>query len=318
MDNSSIVDIIKEYGVKSVSLKTNISIDSLTKLSENNYLDFTKIQTLGFIKIIEREYNLELPEIKNNIREFFVENNNKEPNHLITTDVDSSVESGAFSKLIFYIFIILIVYGLWYIYENYYKITIIQNIIEPQKTYFNIENNRSKIEQTKKVVDKKPIVIAKPVKVEEIVEENKTKEIDKPIVLNILNTLDDDINKSSDINQTVQNYEINNTIEENKETIARSTIELIPSSKMWFGFINITNPKKRWHKSYKRATAYSFDVNGSRWLMMTNKAKFSIKDIEDTKEYDIKSTTYFKIDDEDGIKKLSYNEYKALGGYRVW
>jgi len=153
------------------------------------------------------------------------------------------------------------------------------------------------------------------VETKKIVEKNETK--DELVVLNILNTLDDDINKSDDITQTNQNYEID-SIEEEKKIIARVNIELIPSSKMWFGFINITNPKKKWHKSYKRATSYNFDVGNNSWLMMTHKAKFSIKDVDNTKKYDIKSTTYFKIDSKNGIKELSYSEYKSLGGYRVW
>ena len=317
MDNSSIIDIIEEYGAKSVSLKTHISIDSLNKLSKGDYSDFTKIQTLGFIKIIEREYNMDLLDIKNNIREFFVKSDNKIQNHFITTDVDSSVENGGISKLFFYIFIIMIFYGLWYIYENYYKTTLVQSGIKPQKTYFNIENNNSK--DNNKIENNKIIKIKKPVETKIIIEENKTKDNNKSIVLHILKNVENDTNKSNDINQTIQTYEIvNDNIEEDKKIITRTNIELIPSSKMWFGFINITNPKKRWHKSYKRTTPYNFDVNNSRWLMMTHKAKFTIKDIENIKEYDIKSTTYFKIDKEDGIKELTYDKYKALGGYRVW
>jgi len=316
MDNSSIIDIIKEYGVKSVSLKTNISIDSLRKLSEDDYSDFTKIQTLGFVKIIEREYNIELLTIKNNIREFFIKNNIEQQNHFITTDVDSKVDNGGFSNLFFSIFIIMVVYGLWYIYENYYKTTLIQDIIKPQKTYFNIENNSSK---SKNIEEEKKIIIKKEIKKEKIVEKNETKEINKPIVLNILNSLDSDTNKSIDTNQTIQNYEINDTIVvENSDIIKRSNIELIPSSKMWFGFINITNPKKRWHKSYKRATSYNFDVNNSKWLLMINRAKFNIKDREEIKKYNIKSTTYFKINKEVGIEEITQDEYKSLGGYRVW
>ncbi len=314
--DSGIVDIINEYGVKSVSLKTNISIESLTKLSENDYLGFTKIQTLGFVKIIEREYNLDLLERKNDIREYFIKSDNIKQDHFITTDVDSNAEGGGFSRVIFYIFIILVIYGLWYIYENYYKITLIQDIIEPQKTYFNIENNHSK------VVKKEPIIAIASVEIKKIIEKNETKEVSKPIVLNILNTLN---YETTEANKTTQSDEINNSIivvkkdKKLEKIIAlRTNIEIIPLSKMWFGFINITNPKKIWHKSYKREKSYSFDVNNKSWLMMTNKAKFNIKDGKKNKKYDIKSTTYFKINSENGMQEVSYNEYNSLGGYRVW
>ncbi|SHO80845.1 membrane protein [hydrothermal vent metagenome] len=317
IDNkSAIVDIINEYGVKSVSLKTNISIDSLNRLSQNDYSKFTKIQTLGFVKIIEREYNIKLPELKNNIREFFVKNDNIKQEHFITTDVDSNVESGGFSSFIFYIFIISTIYGLWYIYENYYKTTLTQDIIVPQKTYFNIENNYSKIEEKKPVVDIKPIEIKKVVEKNETVDNSKN----KVAILDILNTLDSDKNSTLDVNDRTKDYNktTDNIVEEEKKVALRSNIELIPSSKIWFGFINITNPKKRWHKSYKRATSYSFDVEKDSWLMMINRGKFTIKDNNNTKEYDIKSRTYFKINSQDGIEEITYNEYKSLGGYRVW
>lgn len=301
----NVIDIINNYGINSVSTKTNISIESLKKFVEGNYKGFTKIKTIGFVTILEREYDIELNQLKSDIKEEFHTNKDLvEYQILLCEPIEQDSSSNNSSSIFYWIILFSLIYGAWYIYENYYKTSFNQfSKIEP---FFNIEENVSNINDDK---NRSFNILENTKEEKEIIKEdnNKTIEIKK---------LEDDLNSSkldvvdnniSDINLTEPLTPI--VVEKTRETI-----ELVPHKKMWFGFINTT---KKWHRSYKRTQSYSFNVKDSNWLLMTKNTSFDFNDNNITTSYEVKNTIYFKID-KDGVAEVTKKEYKALGGYRVW
>ncbi len=300
----SVIDIINSYGINSVSTKTNISLESLKKFVEGDYIGFTKIKTIGFVTILEREYDIDLTDLKSNIREEFNVNKSlSEYQTLLCEPLEDSSLNNSSSNLFSWIIVFSLIYGAWYIYENYYKKNFNQfSELEP---FFNIEKNISTTILNKSVL---PIVESNITLTVDKVEDKK-KSIEIELNSSISEVVDDKVDDKnlSDINLTET---ITPLVVEN----IRESIELIPHKKMWFGFINTT---KKWHRSYKRTQSYTFDVKNSNWLLMTRDANFDFNDNNITTSYEVKNTIYFKID-KDGVAEVTKKEYKSLGGYRVW
>jgi hypothetical protein len=68
-------EIIEENTLPAISRKTRLSIENLEKLFENNFSGFRKVQALGFISILEREYRADLSDLREACETFFSENN---------------------------------------------------------------------------------------------------------------------------------------------------------------------------------------------------------------------------------------------------
>ena len=57
-------EIIEENTLPSISSKTRLSVENLEKLFEQDFSGFRKVQALGFISILEREYRADLSEVR--------------------------------------------------------------------------------------------------------------------------------------------------------------------------------------------------------------------------------------------------------------
>ncbi len=62
MRTASAIETLQAFGVEAVSRQTHISQDNIKRLLEHDFDAFTPIQFNGFITILEREYDLELSE----------------------------------------------------------------------------------------------------------------------------------------------------------------------------------------------------------------------------------------------------------------
>jgi len=64
-------DIIEENTLQSISNKTRLSIENLEKLFAQDFGAFRKVQALGFISILEREYHADLSDVREACHAYF-------------------------------------------------------------------------------------------------------------------------------------------------------------------------------------------------------------------------------------------------------
>jgi len=318
--SSKINEIIKEYGLRSVSIKTNIPTDTLEKLSIGEFEMFTKIQIIGFAKIFEREYDIDLSDFKNDIRQHFINHSQSSKQSILLIGQESDSIGGAFSKLIPYLFFIAILYGAWYIYQNFYKksnITPIAQVERVENQYFDIEKNKSSLDNKKSNIYSMQVLEDTKKKTTAKLGSNTTKTADS-------NSSDANatLNKTDNAQSTTTQVlpkEDNATNVKDMNTLHsplhRSSIDLIPSKAMWF---RLTNIKSRKYRTYrKQIEPFRFDLTKTTWLMATKKGLFTLIDNNVSKEYNSNTPLYFKMDKTTGITPLSYQEYRKLGGYSV-
>jgi len=58
------VDLLKEIGVQEIHEQTHISVRYVKSILDENFNDFSKVQFLGFIAVLQREYKYDLSALK--------------------------------------------------------------------------------------------------------------------------------------------------------------------------------------------------------------------------------------------------------------
>ena len=88
-----------EYSLQTIQEKTNITIENLEKLSQKDWSHFKKPQANGLISIIEREFSVDLSNLKAEANAYFNEHLEKEPECPIDL-VDAATIGGSGSRIL--------------------------------------------------------------------------------------------------------------------------------------------------------------------------------------------------------------------------
>jgi len=104
-------EILEENSVKAISKKTNISEENLEVLFRGEFDVLKKVKTMGFISIIEREYDADLNTLREQALAYYNENRDDNGIVLDAPLVEKKKEGGGFLR-----FLVLILLGVasWY------------------------------------------------------------------------------------------------------------------------------------------------------------------------------------------------------------
>ncbi len=109
-------EILEENSLKSVSLKTKIPEQNIKALLEGDFSRFKKIKTLGFISIIEREYKVDLSELKEDVNTYYVDHNEEEK---MSMPISRLKEDKGKSKWFLFVILGLLGYVSWYFFTQF-------------------------------------------------------------------------------------------------------------------------------------------------------------------------------------------------------
>jgi len=107
-------ELLDKESLASVHDRTNISIEILLKLLDNDFEELTRVRSLGFVSILKREYDVELKELESAIKEYFKEHIIDDSTPVLVT-VDRGKGENGFLK---WFIIIALLGGLWYLYSS--------------------------------------------------------------------------------------------------------------------------------------------------------------------------------------------------------
>ena len=112
-------EILEENTVNAISTKTNIAEDNIDALIAADFENITRVKTMGFISIIEREYNADLSALKEQALEYYNAHNIDEK---VTLGVPMPAEEKkGRSKWFMILVLLLIIYAIWYAFDNFDK-----------------------------------------------------------------------------------------------------------------------------------------------------------------------------------------------------
>jgi cytoskeletal protein RodZ len=111
-------EILEENTIKSISQKTKISEDNLENLLARNFDVLMKIKTLGFISIIEREYQADLNALREEALAYYASH---KKDHTFSVAVPMEEEKKGKSKLFLVVVLALLGYASWYFFTQFDK-----------------------------------------------------------------------------------------------------------------------------------------------------------------------------------------------------
>lgn len=104
-------EILEEQSIKSISQRTNISEENLETLLAGEFDKLTKVKTMGFISIIEREYDADLKALRQQALSYYDEHQKEDG---IVLDVPVEDRQKGRSKWLVLIILVLIGVASWY------------------------------------------------------------------------------------------------------------------------------------------------------------------------------------------------------------
>ncbi len=111
-------EILEENSVKSISQKTNISESNLDALIAGEFDKLKRVKTIGFISILEREFNADLATLKKQALEYYESNIEEEK---VTLGLPLPEEKKGKSIWFRLLILGLIMYTVWYFFTQFDK-----------------------------------------------------------------------------------------------------------------------------------------------------------------------------------------------------
>jgi hypothetical protein len=300
-------DILEENSIKAISTKTKISEDNLENLLNKNFDAIKKIKTLGFISIIEREYNADLTPIKEEAKEYY-ENMHEDQRVTLGLPIIEEEKKGK-SKFFILVVLALLGYASWYFLTQFDKKTLSNMIpfIDESTLESFLGNKKVASTDVEDLSIAKVSVEAAPIKQEPVTTTQSEVVSEEVLPVSSENSAEQqDVENSVEVTQTVEDI--------TPAAVTKKTVFIVPVHRLWFGIVN-TDTFAR--ENFSISKPYELDVSTHGWLVSTSSAAFSLQDGDETKEFNDAQEHYFKID-ANGIENLSKSGYVALGGWPQW
>ncbi len=334
------INIIEELGIKEVSKKTHIEAKFLHFMITKQFGKLNKTNTLGFVKILRREYNLDLrgwvEEFEAYIKEHEQTNDTKTKNPLFTQE-NNHKKSNTKIWLYFSIFILLVAFAFWkfngmkFIEDFKHKLNLQTNIQKPI-----VDENISDIDIVQNEDDENILDISDENITEELNEQNITQNIQTDEIPNneTLKNTDETQQeqnttqeRSEEANQTLPIKQQENIMQTNddenistkEQNITKQIQEKItqafitPKRKMWIGIIDLKTHKK---KQYSTQNMITLQLNHPQ-LIMTGHGDFIFKYGNEENSYTSKLKKYYIIKN-GTIKQIDKKEFIANNKGKSW
>jgi len=320
-------ELIKSERLDNIIKKTHVSKIMLERLINREFDLLRRPQAIGSIAILEREYDIDLSELRKECNEYY--DNNKVDNIGLIVGNPITRDNNFLPKLFVLILLFMVVYGAWYFFKSYYRPVVhdinlkneksfIDIILEGKDTIMNKVQGKSSDITVVKVESNDTTILSNRVKEpiikeKQIIEENKTIQ-DEPAIKKISveekkPVIEESIVVEKTIAEPKRILETNSSVAStNPFIIKREKITILPQKTMWFQLVNIDT--KRLLK-FKRKDQYDIIVKDHGWLFSTKNSTFAFIDNDIFEEYGGKGKFFFRLD-KDGIHPLSQDEYNEL------
>jgi len=276
---------LKIIGAQKIHEDTHIALGYVQSVIHASFEGLTKIQFVGFISILEREYNLDLSALKARGISYFEEEETPRSKVFVIPERKKS-----FTGL--YVFIVLVIFSL-----------AIYATVEYKKENLTSEPlaNHTILDAQKKITVKK---VAIPL------EENLTKETNTTQEVN-----------SSVVKEVVPQVPVLKPIVEKKPVIVapkkviqkKHSFVIKPRSRVWIGYINLTDKKKK-----QAIIKHILTLDASKeWLISAGHGNINIVLDGKTKHFSSAQSVRYLYKN-GSLKKLSIAEFKKLNNGRLW
>ncbi|EKM9250553.1 hypothetical protein PV432_000971 [Campylobacter upsaliensis] len=307
---------LQDLNLREVSTNTQIEMDFLQALIEKDFKTLIRFNVKGFIKILEREYELDFTEFNEELEQYLSEN---QPDSLhITKTVTPPLASYSHKGSILPIVVIVLfafVVGL-----GIYYFDTLKELLKSEESFASAmsldaakeaELNLKNLENSVVIVGEENLS-ENEINTSAKTQENLSKEPEKELKdtnesLKIAPLINE--NNASEVNQT--------KLEEtdlNPQKILKEVAEFKVNSKVWVGVINLKTGKKM---TWVKESDFEIPLNEDQ-LILTGATAFVVSDEEgNEKSYPAGISKRFLIKD-GKIASISAAEFKQLNKGKDW
>ena len=273
-------DKLKEVGVQKIHEITHISKVHIEAVLHDNFENISKVQLFGFISILEREYTVNLDDLKNRAVKYF-EEHTQEPNEQKKINVFQSSKK-KINLIPIYIAIVIVIFASFMLLNiNSSQSEVSEDIKVDNSAIESIKNNLSTV-----VIDNNSSIVS--------VESNQTDKVTKQMNLDSFT-------------------ESNQASEVKKASDEIISFKIIPNIEVWLGYIDLQTYKK-----YQKIFSNEFVLDPSKdWLLSFGHGHINIEVNGILKKYEIKKNMKFSYINSE-LKEIDLEEFKSLNRGSRW
>ncbi|ELM1502081.1 hypothetical protein Q3S29_000816 [Campylobacter upsaliensis] len=307
---------LQDLNLREVSTNTQIEMDFLQALIEKDFKTLIRFNVKGFIKILEREYELDFTEFNEELEQYLSEN---QPDSLhitktVTPPLASYSHKGSILPIVIIVLFAFIV-GL-----GIYYFDTLKELLKSEESFASAmsldaakeaELNLKNLENSVVIVGEENLS-ENEINTSAKTQENLSKEPEKE-----LKDTNESLKTASLINENNAS-EVNQTkLEEtdlNPQKILKEVAEFKVNSKVWVGVINLKTGKKM---TWVKESDFEIPLNEDQ-LILTGATAFVVSDEEgNEKSYPAGISKRFLIKD-GKIASISAVEFKQLNKGKDW
>ncbi|WP_270972858.1 hypothetical protein [Campylobacter upsaliensis] len=307
---------LQDLNLREVSTNTQIEMDFLQALIEKDFKTLIRFNVKGFIKILEREYELDFTEFNEELEQYLSEN---QPDSLhitktVTPPLASYSHKGSILPIVIIVLFAFIVgLGIYYfdtlkeLLKSEESFASAMSLDAAKEAEFNLKNLENSV-----VIVGEENLSENEINTSAKTQENLSKEPEKELKdtnesLKTPPLINE--NNASEVNQT--------KLEEtdlNPQKILKEVAEFKVNSKVWVGVINLKTGKKM---TWVKESDFEIPLNEDQ-LILTGATAFVVSDEEgNEKSYPAGISKRFLIKD-GKIASISAAEFKQLNKGKDW
>jgi len=339
------VEFLKKLGIKEVSNRTFIHETELNKFLNGDFHGINKTKAMGFIQILEREFSIDLSDLKGQYVAYLnehIQEEEKPKQSLMMEEVQNEERKKGFFS---FLFLIAAIGSIAYLIDKYDLLNFSNpGDIKTAQVINSEEVKNAKLNLEKLSQPKKPKIVEKVTKEENIlaseitntqksesdllkndesssneannnIEENNNNMDSTDLDLSKLNDdLKDETNQNDVVNNDLlkdENSDLNNT----NDTAISNEIYIIPNSKVWIGTIELDTLKK---KDFLAPRGKRVDIDGTTNKLIMIGHKF-VKMYFNGEKVKFKRKGPIRFKYIDGVlTEISRSEFNKLAKGRQW
>ena len=306
---------LEEIGLKEVSNKTHIDLHHLESMVNSEFDKLNRSSTVGFVKILSREYKIDLSEWLEEAEKFWKENREYEltPKIFIADKPKKSIRSIMY--IFFLILLCAILYGA-YIFLNK-KLDFFENPLSKNDTNYTYEETPV-VSKAKESLIEDNISFGKENNktIDAVLEEKNQSITQSNQIENNISEINNSVaSVSKESNQSIKTVKQSKKDENlTKPSVAKNTNSFIsPNSKLWIGVIYLDNHKR---KSFLGKNKFMLDISRDQ-LITTGHGHFNIEINGVLKKFNSQNPLKLLIKN-GSLSVLTNSQFKELNKGSLW
>ncbi len=313
MDN---MQSLEELGLAEVSRRTHIETKFLKYMIDKDFSKLNRVNTVGFAKILKREYNVDMDSWLDEFNAYWQEHQ-QTPVITSTENIITKEPVDRKSPIGFMLLLIIVVFGVafWYFDGVKYISNFINQQAHNQSEQVVMDDNSSKeaLEEANQIIEDKSYDLAE--------KESNINEANVSQIASDINYSEDNTSVETEVIEQIS--DVNDSVESNdskKEEIAQQPKKIDteayiqPKRKLWMGIVNLETRKRSQYATKKLIT---IDLNKPQ-IVVTGHGKFTLTFSSGEEKSPTSNGKKYYYVDGGTMTQINKKEFITYNGGKSW